>query len=325
MASTEQRHDDAIFWARPLNDGYPVAGPIGVVPELIKVRWQDQRGIFLDLQGREFEAESVIYSGKALEIGGFLLRASELSPAKTKEYPPEVPTSLLKYLEYWDFNDNLEGANGNDLSITSGALGFDPGIVGSAVSTNNGTGFILESDSDLSLVGAQELTIAFWVQAPSLSTNAVLIILPGNMTVTANIGAGLNRIVWQNTGGGSASQLILPKDWASEFVSIITTWKKGVTQDIYLNGIRQTITSTGIYNTDLVDSEVQVNVSAIDVLNDVLVDDLRVYKSVLSYTDINTLAAIHPSQYDTAYEIRNNSHSTNLRKTRNIFKSWLSK
>lgn len=328
MASTDRRYDDAIYWARPVNDGYPVAGPITVSPELIKVRWQDERGIFLDLQGREFDAESVIYSGKALEIGGFLLRASKLNVANVQDYPPLVPFELKEYLEYYKFDNNLDGVNNNDLSIISGALGFDTGIAGQAVSSNGGIGYVIESDSNIILAGATELTIAFWIQmdAPFGVADIATIKILNNMRIFVHTGT-LNRIDWEDSGDTKSTSLILDDGFASDFIHIAGTWKKGEIQDIYLNGIKQnTFNSGGIYDSVLVDDKLQViNLLTAGSTDDILIDELRLYNSLLDDKQIQILAAVHPSQYPNAFEIRNNSHSTNLRKTRNIYKSWLSK
>ena len=329
MVSTDQRHDDAIYWARPANDGYPVSGPLNVSPELIKVRWQDERGIFLDLQGREFEAESVIYSGKALELGGFLLRADDLGPDKVENYPPVVPYQLEQYLEYYLFNDNLDGVNGNDLSVTAGALGFDTGVSGNAVYTDGNPTFTIESASDYTFAIPDKLTVAFWLKtdiATALNDAVFNLILLNNLRIDIEAGSS-NTIKFSNialTLQSIISTGLLP-DWLDDFNHFAFVWEKGKTQAIFLNGIKQTLTSSsGVYNTDLADGKLRA-IATVSSNRDIWLDELRIYNALLDQKQIQTLAAVHPSQYVNAFEIRNNSHSTNLRKTRNIYKSWLSK
>ncbi len=328
MVSTNQRHQDAVYWQRPVNDGYPVAGALDVSPEIIKVRWQDQKGIFLDLQGREFDAESVIYSGKALEIGGFLLRADQLGVANVQNYPPVVPFQLKEYLEYYLFNDNLDGVNGNDLAVTAGAVGFDTGVSGQALYSDGNAAFNLLSDSDYSFTDAEKLSVCFWLKTDVvsvLSSVVFALILNNNLRIDISTGL-LNTVKFSNIALSLQSIISgLSPDYLDDFVHFAFIWEKNVSQDIFVNGIKQTLTSSsGIYNSDLVDGKLEID-ATLSTDRDLWLDELRVYNTLLDQKQIQTLAAVHPSQYPGAFEIRNTSNSTNLRNTRDIYKSWLSK
>lgn len=326
MGFLSKRKQNVTYWPSVKSDGFPVLGSVNVASSTIKARWQDLQEKFIDLEGREDVSRSVIYTLPELDKGGFVLLGTDVGPGFANEWPPIVPLSLIEYLEYWDFNDDLDGVNGNNLTLTSGSSGFGAGNAStSAVSSDGAGGFTLTSVSSLVTVGLTTLTMAFWVKSAATisNTSSATLLLSNNLLLTINAGS-VNNIIWGDSSATNTSTLSLSANWAlSKFASVIVTWSQGAIQDIYLGGIKQTVVTTAIHNSTLTSDTVLVTSAISDITKNILIDDARVYNTILSDKDINTLAAVHPSQYVNAYEIRQTAFSTNLRGTKKIYKSWL--
>jgi hypothetical protein len=323
MGATDNHPHEVTYWPSILSDGFPAPGEIGLDPYQIMTRYQDLQEIFIDLEGREQLSRSVVYSPFLLNKLGFIMRGSDLGPQYVDSYPPKVPVDLVRYLEYWNFNDTLIGANQNALILQSGAAAFNTGVIGDALYTDDNPSYSFDSQSDLSIDGGTEFTMAFWFKSDAilLDSCSLLLSIANNLAVRVEAGAN-NRITWGDSDLlGEVSILDLEEGWADDFVSVILTWGKGEIQDIYINGAKQTLTSSTIYDALLVDNIITITSSTTDCNS--WLDELRLYSKILALKDIQTLAAIHPSQYRNAYEIRQTYETTTLNGEKIIYKAWL--
>jgi hypothetical protein len=327
MVSTSRRYQKAVYWPKPVNDGYPVTGPLDASPQILLVRWQDVQQMFIDLEGREKLSNAVIYSDFQLERGGYLLKADNLGVSNIKSYPPVKPYTIENYLEYYKFDGDLTGVS-NNLSLNAGVAGFDTGIVDEAVYTDGDSGFTLLSDNDFSFADATELSIAFWLKTDIETINSsgqTSIIFANGFRV--DVDNGLQNTIKFSDVTLTKQSLVSFADpaWLNDWSHFAFVWKKSELQDIYLNGMKQDLTlQSGIADSDLVDGALNI-ITSISAERDIWLDELRIYNGLLDQKAIQLLAGIHPSQYEEAFEIRNTASSPNLRNTREVNKSWLSK
>ena len=320
MGHSQRRNDSVIYWPTFDDGGFTHPNAMTSPFEEIKVRYQDLQEKFIDLEGREDVSRAVIYSGKQLNRGGFIMNSNSVGPSFVEIYPPEVPTSLIEYLEYWAFDNNLSGANENDLAINSGNLAFTTGVAEQCIYNNDGIGYSIGSQSNLPIAGDEELTISLWIRSDltELDTGSLSVLLSGNLDLVIDFGSA-NKITWGQ--GANISELSLDFGWAEEFVNVIVTWKKGEIQDIYLDAQLQVLDSQSIYDSVLIDSDLDV-VTIVDEGN-IFLDELRYYQSIIDDRDKQFIAAIHPMQYKEAFEIRQTYTTRNLRGSKTIFKNYL--
>lgn len=323
MGATDNRPHEVTYWPTVLSDGFPAPGEIGADPIQIMTRYQDLQEIFIDLEGREQVSRAVVYTDFLPNKLGFFMRGSDLGPEFANSYPPKVPVGLTRFLEYWNFNDTLIGANDNELILQSGAAAFDTGIIGDALYTDDNPSYSFDSQSDLSIDGSSEFTMALWFKSDAvlLDSCSLLLSIANNLAVRIQAGT-TNRITWGDSDlVGEVSILDLAESWAEDFVSVVLVWSKGAIQDIYIGGVKQTLTSSTIYDALLTDNLITITATSSNC--NTWLDELRLYSNILDAKDIQTLAATHPSQYKDAFEIRQTYETSTLKGDKVIYKSWL--
>jgi len=323
MAATKRRPDLVSYWPSVESDGFPVAGPITAPIEQIYVRWQDLMETFIDLEGREQVSRAVIYSDPGLNRGGYLMRSLSIGPQYVETYPPVVPHTLEGYLEYWKFNNNLNGVKGNDFVLSGGNAFYDAGVLDECITTGGDSGYSLDTMSDLSIDDFDEFSISGWFSSttPGYGSSSIVLSITNNLRLTIEVGQ-VNRIIWGDDALVDITISNQDVGFLSEFTHIAVNWKRDKIQDIYINGFKADAGTTDIYDSLLTENSLNVTTDVNE--GSILLDELRVYGEVLTLKDIQYLAAVHPQQYTKdAFEIRQTYETHNLKGSKVIYKSWL--
>lgn len=235
---------------------------------------------------------------------------------KTSKGGPKLPTSLLdSMVGYWDLDettgDRLDSHNFNDLEratdfptvmiYPSGDISFSTnGIRRGALEISGRVGLATNDSSDLSM-GNFDFAIACWVKILNTVPNASFLIYSKNNTTPNNIeyqlfhDKGINFSRFRcRIGSGSSSTL-----GASLFETVLNQWYFVVLQHdatnnlIILNINNGSSIETFSHTTGSHNSSgkfyIGANVSSLGLNANYLVDEVAIWKRLLTASEINAL------------------------------------
>ena len=311
--------DTAVYWARPTPDGFPNGGSFPD-PVEIKCRW-------IDLLGeREAEHRGRILVDRVVENGGFLWlgELSDLIPANATEYLPPSPARLSdEMLAYWTFDDTFadEESGGADWTQGLGSGSYVAAANGNGYETDNSTPAAFSTIANVNWNGANNATVAGWFKLTPDGDGDGWIRL-----VSSKIDLYLHDDKIVVDLGATEPEFALSSGWASSFAHVAVTLQSGQVPKVYVGGVEISLTAnSATFGGGLVDSIAGLSVGgpAVNGLPSGGFDDLRFYTQALSARDIQILAAVHPSLYSDAEEIKVFESGKNIRGSRRVNKVLL--
>lgn len=230
---------------------------------------------------------------------------------------PEPPASMIwdsSLLLWWKLNDGAgliaTDASGNmhDGNIT-GPSWFNPGYNGSGecLSHNGISDTVTDLDAELFLNGLNAITVSMWIKSDLTGTDKGFLDTeaPDNKDDTIMIrydvnganGGGTNVIkAGMSTTGGFTNIESSSGVQTTSWQHIALTWSSGNSLTLFINGVQDLLSASGVARTGTVNNVVHLMVGKGSKDSsgswDGLIDDLRIYNRVLSSTEIGYLASV---------------------------------